>query len=51
MDAGFAITASWPVNTEAEGSMHIKDKAAAKSTIFLVCRPRGNYGESASGHG
>ena len=39
MDAGFAITASWPVNTEAEGSMHIRDKAAAKSTIFLVCRP------------
>ena len=40
MEAGFAITASWPVNTEAEGSLHIKDKAAAKSTIFLVCRPR-----------
>ena len=40
MEAGFAITASWPINTEAEGSLHIKDKAAAKSTIFLVCRPR-----------
>ncbi|WP_065846238.1 DUF1156 domain-containing protein [Sphingobium sp. Ndbn-10] len=41
MDAGFVITASWPVNTEASGSLHIKDKAAANSTIFLVCRPRG----------
>jgi adenine-specific DNA methylase len=41
MEAGFAVTASWPVNTEAEGSLHIKDKAAASSTIFLVCRPRG----------
>ena len=41
MEAGFIITASWPVNTEAEGSLHIKDKAAANSTIFLVCRPRG----------
>ena len=41
MEAGFVITASWPVNTEAEGSLHIKDKAAANSTIFLVCRPRG----------
>lgn len=41
MDAGFVITASWPVNTEAEGSLHIKDKSAANSTIFLVCRPRG----------
>ncbi len=39
MAAGFRITASWPINTEAGGSLHIKDKAAAKSTIFLVCRP------------
>ncbi|MCH7776939.1 MAG: DUF1156 domain-containing protein, partial [Gemmatimonadetes bacterium] len=40
MEADFTITASWPVNTEATGSMHIRDKAAASSTIFLVCRPR-----------
>src|ERR1700686_1089790 len=40
MDAGFTITASWPINTEAEGSLHIRDKSAANSTIFLVCRPR-----------
>ncbi len=41
IEAGFVITASWPVNTEAEGSLHIRDKAAANSTVFLVCRPRG----------
>ena len=40
MDAGFLISASWPVATESPGSLHIKDKAAANSTIFLVCRPR-----------
>ncbi|WP_230534160.1 DUF1156 domain-containing protein [Microvirga roseola] len=40
MHAGFTISASWPINTEAEGSLHIKDKSAANSTIFLVCRPR-----------
>jgi putative DNA methylase len=40
MAAKFVITASWPVNTEAEGSLHIKDKSAANSTILLVCRPR-----------
>lgn len=40
MEAGFIITASWPINTEAESSLHIKDKSAANSTIFLVCRPR-----------
>lgn len=38
--AGFVITASWPVQTESEGSLHIKEKSAAKSTIFLACRPR-----------
>jgi putative DNA methylase len=40
MQAGFIITASWPINTEAESSLNIKDKSAANSTIFLVCRPR-----------
>jgi adenine-specific DNA methylase len=38
IEAGFTITASWPVNTEAEGSLHIREKSAARSTIFLVCR-------------
>ena len=47
MKAGFMITASWPINTEAEGSLHIKDKSAAKSTIFLVCRPREVLAENA----
>lgn len=45
MEAGFAITASWPINTEAEGSLHIKDKSAANSTVFLVCRPRVDSGD------
>ena len=40
IDAGFAITRTWPVKTEAESSMHIKGKAAARTTILLVCRPR-----------
>ena len=40
MQAGFVITASWPINTEAGGSLHIRDKAAANSTVFLACRPR-----------
>ena len=40
MEAGFVISASWPIHTEPEGSLHIRNKAAAKTTIFLVCRPR-----------
>jgi len=47
MKAGFTITASWPINTEAEGSLHIKDKSAANSTIFLACRPRQQQAPSA----
>jgi len=47
IDAGFVITASWPVHTEAEGSLHIREKAAAKSTIFLVCRVREQEGVNA----
>jgi putative DNA methylase len=43
MEAGFKISASWPINTEGEDSLHIRDKSAAKSTIFLVCRPRTDH--------
>lgn len=50
MQAGFTISASWPINTEAEGSLHIKDKSAANSTIFLVCRPRQQGAESGTSY-
>jgi adenine-specific DNA methylase len=40
IDGGFVITASWPVNTESESSLHMREKSAARSTIFLVCRVR-----------
>ncbi|HOF40836.1 MAG TPA: DNA methyltransferase, partial [Candidatus Hydrogenedentes bacterium] len=40
LDAGFMITASWPINTEAEGSLHIKDKNAARAR-FSWCAVRG----------
>lgn len=43
LHAGFMITASWPVNTESEGSLHIKDKSAANSTILLVCRAKPEF--------
>ena len=49
IEAGFAITASWPINTEAGGSLHIRDKAAANSTIFLACRLRPAAGLSEGG--
>ena len=49
IEAGFAITASWPINTEAGGSLHIRNKAAANSTVFLACRLRPAEGLSEGG--
>jgi len=40
MDAGFEITASWPVMTESEISLNIAKKNAVQTTILLVCRKR-----------
>lgn len=40
LDAGFTIKTSWPVNTEAEHSLHQANMNSAASTIMLVCRKR-----------
>ena len=40
IESGFGITRTWPVKTEADSSIHIMDRAAARSTILLVCKPR-----------
>ena len=39
-DAGFTVTATWPVSTESTTSLHIRDQNAAQSTVLLVARPR-----------
>ena len=39
IESEFRITRTWPVKTEAESSMHIRNRLAARSTILLVCRP------------
>ena len=38
--AGFMITATWPVKTESEHSLHQAKKNAAQSTVILVARKR-----------
>ena len=40
INSGFGITRTWPVKTEAESAINIMERAAARSTILLVCRPR-----------
>ena len=41
LETGWEIGSSWPVNTESEHSLHIARQNAARSMIFLFCRPRG----------
>ena len=42
VDAGWIITASWPIDTEMGTRLRAKDSAALASSIHLVCRPREN---------
>jgi len=38
--SGFTITATWPVQTESQHSLHQAQKNAAQSTVLLVARKR-----------
>src|SRR6266481_1292688 len=40
IDAGFTVTATWPVKTESENTLHQAKKNAAQSTVILVARKR-----------
>jgi adenine-specific DNA methylase len=40
IDAGWTITASWPIDTERPGRLRAQNSAALASSIHIVCRPR-----------
>jgi adenine-specific DNA methylase len=40
VDAGWTITASWPVDTEREARIAAQGQARLASSVHLVCRPR-----------
>jgi putative DNA methylase len=42
IDAGWVITASWPIDTERPGRLRAQNSAALASSIHIVCRPREN---------
>jgi adenine-specific DNA methylase len=42
LDAGWTITASWPIDTESENRLRAQNAAALASSVHLVCRPREN---------
>lgn len=40
LEAGWIITASWPIDTENASRLRARDSAVLGSSIHLVCRPR-----------
>ncbi|WNG48862.1 DUF1156 domain-containing protein [Archangium minus] len=40
LDAGWVVTASWPIDTERAGRLRAIESAALASSVHLVCRPR-----------
>jgi len=42
VDAGWVITASWPIDTENASRLRAQSSAALASSIHIVCRPREN---------
>jgi putative DNA methylase len=42
IDAGWIITASWPIDTEMDARIAAQGQARLASSIHLVCRPREN---------
>ena len=42
IDAGWIMTASWPIDTERPGRLRAQNSAALASSVHLVCRPREN---------
>jgi putative DNA methylase len=40
IDAGFAVTASWPIDTERQTRMRSVNSAALATSLWLVCRKR-----------
>lgn len=45
IDAGWVITASWPIDTELTTRIRAQNSAALSSSVHLVCRPRGHHHE------
>jgi len=42
IDAGWTITASWPIDTEFRGRLRAMGSAVLASSVHLACRPREN---------
>jgi len=45
VNAGWTVTASWPIDTERAARMRAKNSAVLASSVHLVCRPRESKAE------
>lgn len=43
IDAGWIVTASWPIDTEMASRTRAKGSASLQSSVHIVCRPRENF--------
>lgn len=50
VNAGWTVTASWPIDTERAARMRAKNSAVLGSSVHLVCRPRENLDGSLRTH-
>jgi putative DNA methylase len=48
LDAGWVVTASWPIDTERPNRQRAMGSAALGSSVHVVCRPRENLDGSAT---
>lgn len=48
LDAGWMVTAAWPITTELTTRLRAHDSAVLTSTLHLVCRPRHPQGADAT---
>jgi adenine-specific DNA methylase len=46
VNAGWVITASWPIDTEMEARLRARNSAALASSVHIVCRPRSEEHEA-----
>ena len=48
IQAGFAVTGTWPVRTERSGGFRNRDRSSLASSIVLVCRPHAAHAPAAT---
>lgn len=46
MEAGWVVTASWPIDTEQDSRFNAMGTASLASSVHLICRPRADHADT-----